>query len=104
LVFPNSFHLGMMEATVFLGTFNAAEMSLYPCADLCLYTIMSQSSMDNSFDLVAWFLLWHALSTVGVTTPAVVGSPDCSGGARRSSSPITFSFFCLFCLISCTCV
>jgi hypothetical protein len=26
---------------------------------------MSLSSMDNSFDLMAWFLLWHALSTVG---------------------------------------
>jgi hypothetical protein len=26
LVVPNFFHLRMMEATVFLGTFNAAEM------------------------------------------------------------------------------
>ena len=30
----------------------------------CLDTILSLSSTDNSFDLMAWFLLWHALSTV----------------------------------------
>ena len=30
LVVPNFFHLGMMEATVFLGAFNAAEMFWYP--------------------------------------------------------------------------
>jgi hypothetical protein len=54
-----------MEVTVFLGTFNAAEMFWYPSPDLCLDIILSQSSMDNSFDLVAWFLLWHALSTAG---------------------------------------
>ena len=37
----------------------------YPSPDLCLDTILSQSFTDNSFDLMAWFLLWHALSTVG---------------------------------------
>ena len=62
LVVPNFFHLKMMEASVFLGTFNAAEMFWYPSPDLCLDTILSQSSTDNS---VAWFFLWHALSTVG---------------------------------------
>ena len=36
----------------------------YPSPDLCLDTIPSPSSKDNSFDLMAWFLLWHALSTV----------------------------------------
>ena len=54
-----------MEATVFLGSFNAAEMFQYPSPDLYLETILSQSSMDSSFDLMAWFLLWHALSGVG---------------------------------------
>ena len=34
LVVPNIFHLRMMEATVFLGTFNAAEMFWYPSPDL----------------------------------------------------------------------
>ena len=29
----------------------------YPSPDLCLDTILSRSSMDNSFDLMAWFLL-----------------------------------------------
>ena len=55
LVFPNVFHLRMMEATVFLGTFNAAEMFWYPSPDLCLDTILSRSSTDNTFDLIAWF-------------------------------------------------
>jgi hypothetical protein len=42
-----------------LGTF------WYPSPDLCLDTILSRSSTDNSLDLMAWFLLGHALSTVG---------------------------------------
>ena len=57
LVVPNFFHLRMMEATMFLGTFNAVEMFCYPSPDLCLDTILSCSSTDNSFDLMAWFLL-----------------------------------------------
>jgi hypothetical protein len=36
---------------------------LHPSIDLCPDTILSRSS--KSFDLMAWFLLWHALSTVG---------------------------------------
>jgi hypothetical protein len=32
---------------------------------VCLDTILSWSSTDISFDLMAWFLLWHALSTMG---------------------------------------
>ena len=35
-VVPNVFHLRRMEATLFLGTFNAAEMFWYPSPDLCL--------------------------------------------------------------------
>ena len=57
LVVPDFFRLRMMEATVFLGTFNAAEIFWYPSPDLCLDTILSRSSRDNSFDLMAWFLL-----------------------------------------------
>ena len=57
LVVPNFFHLRMMEATVLLGIVNAAEMFLYPSPDLCLDTILSQSSTENSFDLMDWFLL-----------------------------------------------
>ena len=57
LVVPNFFHLRMMEATVFLGNFNAAEIFWYPFPDLCLDTILSQSSTDNSFELMTWFLL-----------------------------------------------
>ena len=65
LVVANFFHLRMMEATVFLETFNDAGIFWYPSPDLCLDTNLSQSSTDNSFNLMAWFLLWHALSTVG---------------------------------------
>ncbi|XP_055777983.1 uncharacterized protein LOC129854878 [Salvelinus fontinalis] len=56
-VVPNIFHLRMMEATVFLGTFNAAEMFWYPSPDLSLDTILYRSSTDKSFDLMACFLL-----------------------------------------------
>ena len=42
LVVTNFFHLRMMEATVFLGTFNAAEHFWYPSPDLCLDTILSE--------------------------------------------------------------
>jgi hypothetical protein len=62
-VVPNFFHLRMMEATVFLGTFNAAFFTL---PQICASTQTCQkNSTDNSFDLMAWFLLWHALSTLG---------------------------------------
>jgi hypothetical protein len=50
----NYYHLRMMEATVFFGTFNAAEMFRYPSPGLCLDTILST---DNSLHLLAWFLL-----------------------------------------------
>ena len=51
LVFPNLFHLRMMEATVFLGTFNAAEIFWYPTHDLSLDTILSRSSTVISVNL-----------------------------------------------------
>ena len=51
LVVPNFFDLRMVEATVFLGTFYAADILWYPSPDLCLSTILSQSSRDKSFDL-----------------------------------------------------
>ena len=50
LVVPNFFHLRMTEATVFLVSFNAAEMFWYHSPDLCLDTILSRSSTDNSFE------------------------------------------------------
>ena len=46
LLVPNVFHLRMMEATVFLGTFNAAEMFWYPFPDLCLDTIDTKNFSD----------------------------------------------------------
>ena len=39
-------------------------MFWYPSQDLCLDTILSLSSTDNSFDLMPCLLLRHALSTV----------------------------------------
>ena len=66
LVVPNFFHLRIMEATVLIGTLNAADIFLYPPLDLCLVTILSRRTIsDNFLDFMAWFVLWHALSTVG---------------------------------------
>ncbi len=45
--------------------FNAAETVLYPSPDLCLDTILSWRSTDNSFDFLAWFVLWLAVLAVG---------------------------------------
>ena len=45
------------EGHCVLGTFNSAEMFWYPSPDLCLDIIMSLSSTDNSFNLMACFLL-----------------------------------------------
>ena len=56
LVVPN-FQLRTMEATVFLGTFNAAEMSWYPSPGLCPDTILSWS-LQNSFKLMACYLFF----------------------------------------------
>ena len=61
LVVPIFFHLRTMEATVFLGTFNAAGMFWYPSPDLCLNKILTLSSKDNSFDLMCCFFLWYEL-------------------------------------------
>ena len=52
---PN--HLRKMEATVFFGTFNAAEMFWYASPGLGLDAILSRTSTDNSFDPMAWFML-----------------------------------------------
>jgi hypothetical protein len=52
----------MMETTVFLGTFNTADMFWYLSPDLCLDPILSRSSTEDSFNLVAW--VWLYLSTV----------------------------------------
>ncbi|KAI5090065.1 hypothetical protein C0J45_20200 [Silurus meridionalis] len=43
LVVPNYFHVRMVEATVLIRTFNAAEIFMYPSPDLCLdlYTPVS---------------------------------------------------------------
>ena len=52
LVVPNFFHLRMMDASVLIGTFKAAEIFLDPSPDLCLETILSRRSTDNSFDFM----------------------------------------------------
>ena len=57
LVVPNFFRFRMMVSTVFLGIVNAADIFWYPSPDLCIDTILSRSTMDNSCDLMAWSLL-----------------------------------------------
>ena len=76
LVVPNFFHLRMMEATVFLGTFNAAEMFCYPSPDLCLDTILCLSSTDNSFDLMAWFFALTCTVNCGTSYRRVCAFPN----------------------------
>ena len=55
LVVPNLFHLRMMEATVFLGTFNDADI-FGTLPQICASTQSSRNSTDNSFDLMAFAL------------------------------------------------
>ncbi|KAA0714728.1 Glutamine and serine-rich protein 1 [Triplophysa tibetana] len=55
LVVPNCFHLRMMQATVLIGTFNAAEIFLYPSPDLGLDTVLSRRSTDNSLGFMGLF-------------------------------------------------
>ena len=68
LVVPNFFHLRMMEATVFLGTFNAADIFWYPSPDLCL--------SKNSFNLMAWFLLWYCTVNCGTLYRQMCAFPN----------------------------
>ena len=55
LVVLNFFNLGMMEVTVCLVTFYTGDIFWYPSLDLCLDTILSRSSTDNSFELMVCF-------------------------------------------------
>ena len=52
LMVPHFIHLRMVEATVLIRTFKAAETFLYPSPDLYLKTILSRRSTDDSFDLM----------------------------------------------------
>ena len=84
LVVPNFFHFRMMENTVFLGTLNAADIFWYPSPDLCLDTILSRSSTDNYFDIMAWFLLWTLYIQV-CAYPNHVQSIEFTTGGLQSS-------------------
>jgi hypothetical protein len=53
LVVPNVFHLRMMEATVFLGTFNAAKMFWYPS---CFIVMGYYVKIDEGNQLFNTFL------------------------------------------------
>lgn len=48
--------LRLMEVTVLVGTFNAAEFFF---TDLYRDAILFQRSTDNSLDFMAWIVLWH---------------------------------------------
>ena len=88
---PYFIHLRRMGAAVFLGFFNAAHIFCYPSPDHYLDPILSWSSTDNSFDHMAWFLLWHAVSTVWpyidrcVPLPKHVQSIEFTKGGFQSS-------------------
>lgn len=62
----NFFDLQMMEAFVVFGTFNAAQVFLYPFPlNLFLDTILSWRSTDNSLDFMSWVVLWYPLFAMG---------------------------------------
>ena len=70
LVVLNFFHLRMMEVTLLIGTFKAAEIFLYPSPDLFLKTILSRRSTDNSFEPSEpcrgdVYLLFHCVNCTG---------------------------------------
>ena len=91
LLLPKFFHLRLMEATVFLGTFNAAETFWYPYPDLCLDTIISRFSADNSFR--PYGLVFSSSCTVNCGTlyrpacafPSHVQSIEFTTGGLQSS-------------------
>ena len=80
-----------MEATVFFGTFKAAEMFWYPSPFLCLDTILSLISTHNSFDLMAWFFSLtctvncRTLYTQVCAFPNHAQSIECTTGGLQSS-------------------
>ena len=76
LVVPNFFHLKITEATVFLGTFNATAIFWYPFPDLCLDTIMSQRSTDNSFNLYGLVLALTCTVICGTLHRQVCAFPN----------------------------
>ena len=76
LVVSNFFHSWIIEASVVIATSNPAEMFQYPSPDLCLDTILSRRSTENSFNFMAWFGLWCALSAVGPLYRQVCAFPN----------------------------
>uniref|UniRef100_A0A4W5K403 VPS18 core subunit of CORVET and HOPS complexes n=1 Tax=Hucho hucho TaxID=62062 RepID=A0A4W5K403_9TELE len=88
LVVPNFFHLRMMKATVFLGTFNAAEMFWYPSPDLCLDTILSRRSTDNSFDMDYERVISHHCQHDDYSAALEVLSKHCDEKLFYKFSPI----------------
>ena len=95
-VVPNFSHLRMMEATVFLETFNAAEMFCYFSPDLCLNTILSRRATDYSFNLTAWFLSLTCTVNCGTLYRPVCAFPNhvqsiefTSGGVQSSCRNIS---------------
>ena len=58
-----------------LGDLNAADIFWYLSPDLCLDTILSRSSADNSFDLMAWFLALTCTVNCGTLNRQVCAFP-----------------------------
>jgi hypothetical protein len=91
---PNFLHLRMMEVTV-LGERQCCRLFLVPFPR-SVPRNNPVSFMDNSFVPVAWFLLKHALSTVGPYIKQVCAFPNhvhaiefTIGGLQSSSRNIS---------------
>ncbi len=57
LVVPNFFHIRMMEGHCAHWDLICCRNFSVPFPDLCLDTILSRRSTDNSLDFMAWFVL-----------------------------------------------
>ena len=65
-----------------------AELFWYPSQDLCLNKILSRSSTDNSFNLMAWFLLLYR--QVCAFSNHVQSMEFTTGGLKSSYRNITW--------------
>jgi hypothetical protein len=60
------------EGHCVLGDLQCCRRFWYPSPDLCLNSILSRSSTDNSFDLVAWCAaLWDSCKWPDVIQPGI---------------------------------
>jgi hypothetical protein len=77
-------------------------MFWFPSPDLCLDRSRSLSSMDNSFDLMAWFFLWQVcafqnhVQWIAFTTGGLISSSIPSLIAKCLNTYVNKILMCCF--------